>query len=301
METNQTFPPLSPSLARNRFLVRDDSWEERFRPGFDQFIISSFEYARPVIKLPVPPGRTQNHAIFSVTAGEVSLRVGHWSGRLMAGQVALIPASQIFSIDAIRADTTGYMCFISPDFLVSAGAAAPDLLTLTNRPLLRLTDLQRYAINHIFGRLTTEYTEHGTTRTDLISPYLLTLLAELNRAYAGESRHPARVADRLVQQFMDLLTTRARQSRLVRQYADWLNVSPNHLNKVIRSRTGQSPSVWLAERVVLEAKAMLAQLDLSVAQITVELGFADQSAFGKLFMRYARMSPTAFRKMIDAD
>ncbi len=86
-----------------------------------------------------------------------------------------------------------------------------------------------------------------------------------------------------------------RGNRSVNHYANQLNVSPNHLNKVIKSRTRKSPSVWIDERVVLEAKVLLFQSGLTVAQIADEMGFSDQSTFGKLFRKYAGVSPTDFR------
>jgi AraC-like DNA-binding protein len=97
---------------------------------------------------------------------------------------------------------------------------------------------------------------------------------------------------------MDMLTKHIRQKRLVADYADLLSISPNHLNKVIRTRTGKSPSVWIDERIVLEAKVLLFQSNLTVAQIAADLGFDDQSNFGKLFRKHAGTSPANFRKLI---
>ena len=302
MTTNQHFPLLIPSTARQQFLIRDESWETRFMPGFDRFIIASLEYARPVIKLPMLPGRTGNHAFFFVRTGEIQARVGHWAGTLTHNSMVIVPATQIFSLESIRDDTIGFMCFVSPEFLATAaGTVRYDFLKLTNTPLIPLAETQVSSINHLFSRLADEYFAHGTTKTDLLYPYLQTLLAELNRAYTGTAFLNQNPANWLVQRFMDLLTTHARQSRSVGQYADWLNVSANHLNKVIRTQTGQSPSVWLAGQVVLEAKVMLFQSDLTVAQIASELGFADQTNFGKVFRRHTGSSPTAFRKMINSD
>ena len=96
MTPDNTFAVLSPGLARERFLLRDESWEMRFRPDFNQFIISTFEYARPVIKLPIPPARTENHALFLITGGEVGLTIGHQAYVLTAGDLVIIPALQIF-------------------------------------------------------------------------------------------------------------------------------------------------------------------------------------------------------------
>ncbi|RYF74887.1 MAG: helix-turn-helix domain-containing protein, partial [Cytophagaceae bacterium] len=51
---------------------------------------------------------------------------------------------------------------------------------------------------------------------------------------------------------------------------------------------------------VLEAKVLLFQSTLTIGQIAAELGFTDQSSFGRLFRKYAGVSPAQFRKMIDS-
>ncbi|GAB4031948.1 helix-turn-helix domain-containing protein [Spirosoma jeollabukense] len=297
MNTESHFPAISPSMARDRFLIQDDSWEDRFRPDFNQFIIAPLAYARPVIKLPLPPGRTSNHVLFLVTHGQIEMTIGHTAYTLSANELVVIPAAQIFSLATIQEDTTGFMCFFSNELYLSAvGEKEPDFMKLTSNPLISLTDTQTGHVGAVCARLTVEYTENGATQTDLIRPYLLALLSEINRAYIGSSSAKLDAGARLVQQFMDVVSKHVRQQRLVTDYASQLNVTPNHLNKVVKARTGKSPSVWIDERIVLEAKVLLFQSTLTVAQVAAELGFDDQSNFGKVFRRYARVSPTAFRR-----
>ncbi|CAN5500363.1 hypothetical protein BH09BAC4_BH09BAC4_43900 [soil metagenome] len=297
MNAKPHFPAISPSMARERFLIQDESWEDRFRPDFNQFIIAPLEYARPVINLPLPPGRTSNHVLFLVTKGQIEMTVGYTNYILSANELVVIPASQIFSLTTIREDTTGFMCFFSNELYLSAvGEKEHDFMKLTGNSLISLTDTQTSHMATVCARLTVEYTENGATQTDLIRPYLLALLTEINRAYIGSTSAKPDAGDRLVQQFMDVVAKHVRQQRLVTDYANQLNVTPNHLNKVVKSRTGKSPSIWIDERIVLEAKVLLFQSTLTVAQISAELGFDDQSNFGKVFRRYAKVSPTAFRR-----
>ena len=288
-------------MARERFLLKDDSWETRFRPNFNQFIIAPIEYAQAVIKLPVPPARTENHALFLVTGGQIEMTVGHVAYSLSAQEMMIVPALQIFSINRISNDSTGFMCFFSPGlFITTTGEHDFDFLKLTNQPFVSLTPAESGYLTNVCSRLVAEYTENGAAKTDLIRAYLLALLADINRVYAGKTSAKTDAGDRLVQGFMDLLNKQIRQKRLVADYAELLHISPNHLNKVVKSRTGRSPSVWIDERIILEAKVWLFQSDMTIAQIAAELGFDDQSTFGKLFRKYAGASPTQFRKMIDS-
>ena len=295
MTNDGAFPALNPEMARERFIVRNESWAERFKANFNQFIIARLEEAWQVIKLPLPPSRTSNNALILITDGCVELTVGHHAYRVSGGNLIIVPALQIFMIQSIREDSTGYMCFFSQELLLSTTDADFAFLKLTGHPLVSLSSVQTSFLSAVFNRLTIEYTENGSAKTDLIRPYLAASLAEINRAYEGTLPAKTDAGDRLVQRFMDLLTTQVRENRFVSHYADQLNVSPNHLNKVVKNRTGQSPSAWIDERVVLEAKVLLFQSDLTIAQIAHELGFDDQSTFGKLFRKYTHLSPTDFR------
>lgn len=296
MTNSDHFPAISPEIARERFLIRNESWTERFKPNFNQFIIASLAYSRPVIRLPLPPSRTSNHVLILVTAGQVDVTVGHQAYALKAQELVVVAALQIFTIHAIGEDATGFMCFFSPELLLTkANDTDFDFLKLTGNPRVSLSDQQTKFIHAVLDRLTLEYSENGAAKTDLIRPYLLALLAEIDRVYVGTVATKTDAGDRLVQRFMDLLATQVRQTRLTNQYAEQLHISPNHLNKVVKRRTGKSPSVWIDERVVLEAKVLLFQSSLTIAQIAHEMGFDDPSGFGKLFRKYAQVSPTDFR------
>ncbi|WP_020599466.1 helix-turn-helix domain-containing protein [Spirosoma panaciterrae] len=296
MTPSALFPAISPAMARELFLIRDASWGDRFKENFNQFIIAPLEYSWPIIKLPLPPSRTSNHALFMVERGQVDITIGHQAYTLRPNDLVIVPALQIFTLHSIWPDSVGFISFISQELLLGAGNNSDfDFLKLTGNPYIPLSDRQVQFVNALLNRLAVEYQENGATKPELIRPYLLALFAEIDRAYVGPMAIHTDVGERLVQRFMDLLTTRIRETRLTSQYADWLAVSPNHLNKVVKNRTDKSPSVWIDERVVLEAKVLLVQTELTVAQIAYEMGFPDQSSFGKLFRKYTDLTPTQFR------
>ena len=109
MTSSDSFPALNPEMARERFLTKNESWDERFKANFNQFIVSRLEESWPVIKLPLPPSRTSNHALILVTAGRADLTIGHQRFNVSAQDLVIVPALQIFTIQAIREDAIGFM------------------------------------------------------------------------------------------------------------------------------------------------------------------------------------------------
>ncbi|MGH9160292.1 MAG: helix-turn-helix domain-containing protein, partial [Vicinamibacteraceae bacterium] len=64
----------------------------------------------------------------------------------------------------------------------------------------------------------------------------------------------------------------------------------------VKARTGRTAREIVAERVVLEAKRLLAFTDLSVSEIADHLLFSEPSHFARFFKRHARQTPLDFRR-----
>jgi AraC family transcriptional regulator, transcriptional activator of pobA len=101
---------------------------------------------------------------------------------------------------------------------------------------------------------------------------------------------------KLAEDFKKLVNTNFTKERSVKFYADLLFVTPKHLTETIKSETGKSAGEWIDEIIILEAKILLQDTNLSVANITDALHFADQSTFGKFFKNITGLSPIAYRQ-----
>lgn len=78
-------------------------------------------------------------------------------------------------------------------------------------------------------------------------------------------------------------------------YAEKLHITPKYLSTVIKQNTGKSVNDWIDDYVILEAKALLKSSRMTIQQISDELNFVDQSAFGKYFKRIEGMSPKDYK------
>ncbi|WP_378145219.1 helix-turn-helix domain-containing protein [Cnuibacter sp. UC19_7] len=78
-------------------------------------------------------------------------------------------------------------------------------------------------------------------------------------------------------------------------YATRLGYSVRTLSRATRAATGASPKEVVDQRILLEAKRLLAHTDLSAARVGSSLGFSDPSNFTAWFTTRERLSPAAFR------
>ena len=87
----------------------------------------------------------------------------------------------------------------------------------------------------------------------------------------------------LIAHFKSLLMKEFKGQRAVSYYADQLNVTAKHLSELLKEKTGRSASQWINEAIILEAKVLLQRSDYTVANVSEQLNFSDQSVFGKFW------------------
>lgn len=127
---------------------------------------------------------------------------------------------------------------------------------------------------------------------------LITLLYEVQAAY--EKQHSIVKGKQTRKQelnmlFQELVFQHYKEHRSVQYYADALFVSPKHLTETIKEVTGRTAGEWIDDAVVLEAKVLLRNHDISIARVAEDIHFPDQSSFGKYFKKHAGMSPSDYR------
>ena len=136
-------------------------------------------------------------------------------------------------------------------------------------------------------------------------PFLMETAVNLTRAFffgAGYFFHqrPEAVAhsrgEQLVDRFLKLVQMHCRQERQLDFYAQELCISSKYLAATVKTVTSKTAGDWIEDYVMLEAKAMLTNTDMTISQISDHLHFPDTSTFGKYFRRHTGLSPKEFKK-----
>jgi AraC family transcriptional regulator, transcriptional activator of pobA len=102
----------------------------------------------------------------------------------------------------------------------------------------------------------------------------------------------------LMRTFETLIEKNYLTLRLPKQYAELLYVTPNHLNALCNDIKGISAGDMIRNRIILEAKRLLINLDMTVTEIAYVLNFDDNSYFCKFFKKQAGVTPEVFRKQM---
>ena len=95
--------------------------------------------------------------------------------------------------------------------------------------------------------------------------------------------------------FMSLVKKHFRKEHSLDFYASVLCVTPKYLTTTVKSETGVNAKKWISRYLILEAKALLKSTNLTIQQISEELGFVSQDIFGKYFKHHTGISAKEYR------
>lgn len=288
---------------RTNFMEQGEKLNAMLKPDFDKFFMVRVEDLIRLMKLPVPPARTDTHTFIYLTEGEAIMRIGSETYRIVKDECLVVAAGKVFSFDNVDMNK-GYLINFHEDIIIGKLVRNDllkdfEFLRVWGNPKISLGDEVSGFVRHLSERILLDYETNGLQNRDIIQSYLIALLCEINSRYkAGPATSSLKAID-ISNRFRELLFTHVKSKHLVTDYASMLNITANHLNKSVKGVTGKSPTKWIDEAIVLEAKVLLYQSNLSVSEIATEVGLLDQSYFSRLFRKYEGITPLQFRKMIE--
>jgi AraC family transcriptional activator of pobA len=292
-----------PDAFLNKFTSPGISLNDILPFDFGNFFVVKVEEMFRFMKLPIPPTKATIHTLIFITEGQATMNIGSQSYTIEKNNCFIVPSGQVFSFGTPDVNK-GFICSFHDDFVVGKFFKNDllrdfEFLKIWGNPVLELTPTASGYVLNLFHRLLNEYNETGLTRSDILHPYLITLLSELNRAYQPLTDPRKNSALRITNKFRELISGQIKTVHQVSEYASALHVTPNHLNKSVRNVTGKSAMQWIMDAIVLEAKVLLYQTNLAVSEIALELGISDQSYFSRLFKKQEGVTPLEFRKKIE--
>ena len=196
-------------------------------------------------------------------------------------------------------DTRGLVVFFGADFYLfrypGSGLYDFPFFDSAHPPVLYLPPADA-DIRPLIERMLAEYEAPQANQAEVFRSYLHLSLELAARHYTAPAVPEIGLAQQQIRQFGALLNEHYRTLRSVRDYAERLHVSPNHLNALCRRVLNKTASNLIHARVITEAQRLLSHSSLGVAQVAYELGFEDASYFGRYFRKYTGRTPEAFRQ-----
>ncbi|WP_051839319.1 AraC family transcriptional regulator [Streptomyces sp. NRRL F-5126] len=242
----------------------------------------------------VLPQRPDFHVLALVASGTGSHEADFLGYRLTRGSAVWIRPGMVHRWSDVDA-CDGPLVLFRPGFLPAtvAEAAAPVCWHLDRQPL----DLALLAAAHL-GR------EHeAAARTPRpVSPALLShLLAALvlralpDAPASADTTRAAGGYGEVFRAYRAAVEEHFTDRHHVADYARALGYDVRTLTRATRSAAGTGAKTFLDQRILLEAKRLLAHTDMPVAGCARRLGFRDTANFATFFRRQTATPPAAWR------
>jgi AraC family transcriptional activator of pobA len=287
---------------REQFLGAENPMQLLFKSNSDHFFCLKIEEMMQ-LRYTVPPSKHSCFTLLFITSGTHIMKLGYEEYRTYANEFIVVPAGQIFSIEHINSNHRGIICQFHPDILIGKYGNRDmfndfDFLKISGTPKITILEKDVVFILNLLNRLQTEYLENEIANLKIVQSYLLALFCEMNKNAVKTPKNGTAAAV-LSNKFKELIYANIKTQHQVNFYASLLNVTPNHLNKSVKSSTGKSATKWIEETILLEAKHLLFQTTLSISEIAMQVGHEDHSYFSRFFKKHEGLTPVQYRKMID--
>lgn len=163
-----------------------------------------------------------------------------------------------------------------------------------------------HPIDSLFARLLLQITNikeeigmYGLHGDHVLRAQLYEILMLLNRVYAKDGIEAATLREGRslhINNFIHRVDESFREHHSVGYYADKLCITPNYLNEIVTSSMQISAKQYICNKIMGEAKRMLAYTDLSVSEIASILTYETVSYFIRFFRQHTGQTPLAYRK-----
>lgn len=100
----------------------------------------------------------------------------------------------------------------------------------------------------------------------------------------------------LLRDFKTAVNTHYKKEHSTSFYAEELHITPDHLNRTIKSAIGKTVKEYIQARIITEAKRLLYFTDQTAKEIGYELGFNEPANFSAFFKKHTQVSPSSFKK-----
>ncbi len=273
--------------------------------GFEILTLKSL-FSRQV-KLPYPldkPQRVAFYHILFITKGEGRHYIDFRAYEYTKGSILFISAGQIHAFE-LSPGVDGFLMLFTEAFL-SKNMIHSDMLSFSRlyNYHLHLPIIQPEESTENFNNIVYEIYKEYILPDVFAKEEILRLLLKLLLLKAERVKRTLMPKEKNSEwfikfgEFKTLLEKHFSETRNAKDYAEMMDISYNHLNKITKSIAGNSVKVFIDNFLILEIKRQLAISDISTKELTYELGFDEPTNFVKYFKKHTLLSPSQFKNYL---
>ncbi|WP_417609928.1 AraC family transcriptional regulator [Owenweeksia hongkongensis] len=236
------------------------------------------------------------------TAGSGTHEIDFAKFPIRPGSVFMISPGQVHSW-TFTDDIDGFIFFHSQEFFDKHYAARsiyqfPFFYSTQNSPSLQLGSKEVEKLIGYFDELLKESKNQNALAYQKLVTLVDLIYLDLSSWYLQEPTHAAIGAGGYSAKLRELgrfIDENFVENKSAAFYADKMNITTKHLNRIVKTTLDQTTSSLILNRVILEAKRRIVHENGDLSQIAYSLGYEDYAYFSKLFKARTGFTPKGFR------
>ncbi len=292
-------------LANFRTIHRTESGEDFGNNLTQNLHLDGFElFSTDGQSIELGPLKTDFFYIGLNLTGNANIELNHFVHKHSPNTIFFKSPDKIFSITQPSQGYYGYYLLFTEKFIEKV---VPNFNYLQQQfpflsggvSLFELNQDETAEIKALILKMEHELRQKVSNREWMIGSYLFQLFITAHRSYTRQDyiiTEQNRIHSTISERFTKLVDAHYKSIRGVKEYADMLHVTPNHLNRLIKKQSQKTASNIIQDRLVLEMKTLLKYSDKNISEIAFELNFADVAHFSHYFKQATFMTPKAFRE-----
>lgn len=243
------------------------------------------------------PHRHEYFEIFWVLSGKGAQSIDFIEYEMSPQKVFFITPGQVHDVHVLPDSI--YAISFNAEYIDSQQQSQTpiDKLFLQNRsekPYVILDDIGDKHLKGIINIIELELQSEVPDK-DLMSTLLVSFLRYVMRYLDTEVQSYSPKDQRMIH-VLKLIDEHFQQRQDTGFYADKLAMTNKRLNELTKIQFGKTVTQLLHDKVIVEARRLLAFTDMTIKSISIELGYQDTSYFCRFFKRLSGVSPQIFRE-----
>ena len=167
----------------------------------------------------------------------------------------------------------------------------------TANPIVKVDEEATEFILQLLRRIEKEYKSENCN-LDFVASCISTLLHEASCFTEMKSKIKETSATRIADRYKMASNKDVQEKQKISYYADLLSVTPEYLNRCVKSTFGKTSHGLLYEVILLEAKVLLIQSSLNINELAFKIGKQNPSDFIQFFKTKTGFTPKQYRKQV---
>ncbi|MBP6181066.1 helix-turn-helix domain-containing protein [Flavobacterium sp.] len=238
--------------------------------------------------------------IFIISSGEGVLIQDNKRINLKAPCTLIIPTNTFHGFE-FQSDVNGEVFTISEQFIESIFKNTPLILLELNKVKQYSFNLENHDLNdfiYLKNKIIKTISESNPYKQiSLQSLFQLFFIGLYNSQNTFEDQKESSNNRTLgyFHAFQKLIKKTLPESKLIKEYAGELRITPVHLNRICQTLVQKTALQVVHEYCITEAKKYLLYSSYSISEISYLLHFKDPAYFSRLFKKQTGLSPIIFR------